>query len=1849
MKVWDTPQKPQAAQTKSAVANPVLDLTPQIEDQLKLQQNTPKGSFDPNQVNLTALFDSVQEELEAVAGPEALSKPGFKTLTLHLGDQTLEIPAVKLTPEYLKQELQRALQHYRPSERLGSSLNTVYAAKPVLAKIRPDYVLTQDKLTAQQQIQALVKLQPEQISPANLPKITEWLAAYNTASGAKPKIPPQVMANLETLLILQASRQSASEAAQTLSLLPGIDANDVQLFRARGSLALLGQLNQGGDLGQLTPKLRASLLSSFNRSLKLSGSNLEVKSLRKSELQAAVRDLEQRLGLPPSGSLSPENLRQIEKTQKNLYVMMDNVRNILHDEVLPDGLSESDKKVALEQLVGKGSSIDQKTALAHLQVLRGKYHWLINKNIPSHKPLDLYFDTLKARQSYLAEKRDVLSHHELFTTDDLHEVIQFAKAEKGGILDYSRLQAIAGDDEHYSLKQRDAARKLIETPRLYDYIWSIDVGDSDQNGKLDRGLAPRNRTGSYLQTQKLAHLQPILSQEKISFGDQTLQGIHLPEFYDGRQAAAKIYDAANVSGDGFYSYVGLGGWGLGTDEEGIKNTLKESQLTRGQIMALKRDYERLYQTSVESELKDELGGGDLGEALAYEASPGEDVIAREQVGSVDKAVVLLAKFKPQIDQIGADNGAIAWASGHSSADQIRQHELQGLYREAQQTLKGLKSHPSAAQQQKLLQLTSQILIRLQADTQADRYYEQAKDEAIDVGKNVAIIATATVVTVATGGAGAPLLLAAAAGTAAGTAVAFTGEAADQINEYYENSARNAQAQALAQKQEASVAQVHDGDAQFKTQILKDLNQNLQGLQSAQDQRQVFDSDKLLTATWEGFKTSLVTSVTTVATMGLGNLASAGKVQAVVESLGKAGTVGRQALINGLSGLTGDLAGQLLAPLHLNSGDPEAALRQLDQHLAQNQELEGALRKEVAVLKARVQQFYQTYQPEAPSAGSVQRVQTVRQPSAAALKKFMQAQVQLGELQANLKDLSASNREIKGELERIKAHRGDLMTWNAEEWQQISNHLGRSLAISFVAGAALNLVNGNRLASRIALNASSGALEQVGRNALDKYVDGKRDKDLFEGVAQNVLSSLIAGEAAHHIHGRIAARQGLHATLEGRTFKALSEPEVRKQPQARQTQKLLEDYGFRPEDPNTHRQAFEKLAQHHPELNTFVQGHYQTQAQQVVQEVSAQIGSTVRETLPAADPEATTRKFWDHQGQIQQLQTQKESLRQQLGADPKRQSELRPQIEHLEQQQKQLQAEADAIQAGELGFDASGESVKTKTPITASTATPPELSPRTRQLATELSQIATQRQDAVGSRKIQQVLSERASGLNDALKAEFLSRVKERLQLPENADKSVFDVIKEVVKADPETFTKKGDQVPLEALQAEGTFSRVVTMTALFREYLRPEAKKELLDEFGIRTDKEFAAKVEANPGIFRPEMLNPEALISGGNDTAWWSPKGQSEARNPHELASELAVDPKRFAAGTLRLSIEPEELFALGLRKPTALDGMFAEWVEVPPDAPLGKTDGGKSEGVIGGIPFNKLGTIEIFSSHGRRELSMSVLEQVERIESHLELRGGSESEKQASLQKLQQILNESANELNNETKGEFLKRVETRLADPAHHGESVWTAMKAVVGADPAAFTKKGNPVPLETLQAEGTFSRAVPLTDVYRHYLLPEAREQLLNEFGIRNEKDFAAKVQQDPSFFKADMLDPEAPLSGGNETAWWSPKGQSEAQTALDLAAELDLVVDRYAAGALRFSVEPETMFAAGMRKPTALDGMFEEWGEAHPQAHLGKTATGDKPEGVVGGIPLKNMGQIEFFSPHQRQEIQMSKSKRAAPA
>ena len=124
----------------------------------------------------------------------------------------------------------------------------------------------------------------------------------------------------------------------------------------------------------------------------------------------------------------------------------------------------------------------------------------------------------------------------------------------------------------------------------------------------------------------------------------------------------------------------------------------------------------------------------------------------------------------------------------------------------------------------------------------------------------------------------------------------------------------------------------------------------------------------------------------------------------------------------------------------------------------------------------------------------------------------------------------------------------------------------------------------------------------------------------------------------------------------------------------------------------------------------------------------------------------------------------------------------------------------------------------------------------------------------------------------------------------------------------------------------------------------------------------FGHWLEENPDFDLHAHLDHAAVVDGFNDTAWWGLKSEGKAGNVTQLIDALALDPEYYPSGGVRFNITAETAHAAGMTKPTAFDGMFAEWVATDVKNDFGVTGGGKREGVVGRIGVAKVGSIELF-----------------------------------------------------------------------------------------------------------------------------------------------------------------------------------------------------------------------------------------------------------------------------------------------
>ncbi len=218
----------------------------------------------------------------------------------------------------------------------------------------------------------------------------------------------------------------------------------------------------------------------------------------------------------------------------------------------------------------------------------------------------------------------------------------------------------------------------------------------------------------------------------------------------------------------------------------------------------------------------------------------------------------------------------------------------------------------------------------------------------------------------------------------------------------------------------------------------------------------------------------------------------------------------------------------------------------------------------------------------------------------------------------------------------------------------------------------------------------------------------------------------------------------------------------------------------------------------------------------------------------------------------------------------------------------------------------------------------------------------------------------------ALKKQFKDDFDAMRADPKNARKSDYDLMCDIVggKGPSKTkYTHMGEPVDLADLEKHGAFARTIGMESVYEHYMSKATQKQLFEDHKIRNKADFAAKVAADPSIFDMSMLDTSKTVSGKNAVAWWGPKGDSKATTAAGLIHELALDPKYYKGGAIRVTLDPKDAKAGGFCKPTVFDGMpFGEWKPEKGGAPLGVTAGGTPEAIAPPIPLSKATKIEVF-----------------------------------------------------------------------------------------------------------------------------------------------------------------------------------------------------------------------------------------------------------------------------------------------
>jgi len=989
---------------------------------------------------------------------------------------------------------------------------------------------------------ALKHLNTEDLSPDNLQTLKTHLAEFNRFNqqhqvpASQLQGPSAEKMNALKLLFLTQAAELGSEREQQnlLSLLPDLDLTDLTLMEAKGSLRVLGTMLDAHGAEHITEKLnpaeQALVKDLLQRNLAFMGSPYRLESLNEQSLSEALKILQTQAGLEPDGKLTLDNLLALESTQKNLYTMTLNARNILHDEIWG---GQADAAGKLEQRLGPGEAINITETRASLDVLRGHYHWLTDKRLdgPDSDLISLYTDTIKSRGQWLKQAQETRLNAPLFTLSDHEALRRVFDKNKSTELSYQQLQTLASDQESLTLQERAAVQKLLDHPKVYDYIWSAQVldkktttgqnrADGQVDGKLTQDSAERARSSISRENLSLFFNDRVRNSQ-VSGTQGRQQGMVLNQFYDGREGAAQIYKAGKVDGSAFWGAVGnmFGSEGWGTDEDSIKAALKQHADKGSMILALREDFERMYGTSLESNLLSELGGGDLAECLYYHNSSGADAVAA-QIGDADSAQILLARLEPQIAAIGAGNGPIAWVSGHSTDDKTRKAEVEALYSQAIQTRDAWQqaSSPDVRREleAQLLELTAKVLMRVEADQQADIGYAESKETAINRATTVAIVTAAVVGTVCTLGKGAPVMAVLAAkaiaGTAAGTAMAASCSVARQYGDYLGECSDLKTAQRVARQQEQNLSELNGVDQALKTEALAETRQlmaQLQAQDTALRAKGGLDTDKLLEDTWEGAKLSFTTALLTSASLGVlakwgGQALLGAQVVAGGSRLSQIAThAGRHALVESVASVGNRAVSSALAPLKLDRGstDKQAVLDDLQNILADSEAQVTAGQASLQELKTAVKDFYARYQGGAdqPSGTGVTAIQTqsLKTPSAEELQTLYEQMMLIETLEQSLKETQNLNQALTTQIDKLKASKQELgFSYHSEELlNEIGGSLSKLFTYELLLSASIGAVTGggagvfgNRAASQSAVAASrssTSVLRQAFRNAVQQ--------------------------------------------------------------------------------------------------------------------------------------------------------------------------------------------------------------------------------------------------------------------------------------------------------------------------------------------------------------------------------------------------------------------------------------------------------------------------------------------------------------------------------------------------------------------------------------------------------------------------------------------------------------------------------------------------------------------------------------------------------------------------------------------
>ncbi|MEZ0373359.1 MAG: hypothetical protein ACAI44_30000 [Candidatus Sericytochromatia bacterium] len=1273
----------------------------------------------------------------------------------------------------------------------------------------------------------LIWLQPEEIDAVPLEQIEAGLKSARDQGLIRAILSdPATEAVLARRLVNEAARLDDNDPRHQdlLQALPSIDRVNLDLFVLRGNL-----IPSGRDLTRLSEFEQKTLVDALNQSLKLAGLAGSVQDFSPDQLEAGIKSLEKALGLPETGEASLENLRLIDAEQRKLAIINGNVRAFVNEEILPASNEDLDRRLQnpsfrervvdiltaqklavndanLRQVANElrlndalgpeNGRLSAETAVNNLNTLRGFYakdHSAYTSDKkqkgytenPAKTPsLDNYQETLQARQEFLNRTREAYGVRDVFQLRDLEAIKGLAK---NGAISHRDLEKIAQSPPgRYSIIQREAARKLVDNPRLFDYAFSVEVKYDKETHRLDGPLHPPEgkQDQAELSARQLDAFEKILVNENVPLKDKggaVIHGVVISRFYDNRQLATEIFRDTKVDGAGNTLSHLLKNFhieGAGTNEDGVKLTLKAASIAPGSLASLKRDYEKLYGQDLNSNLIDEFSAGELGEVLALADTDSSTEIAENQIKNATRAEEFLPKLRSEIANIGAGNSLLASVSGHNAANLERQGRLGKQLKGAEEALKDyhsalgeynktrkpppgeiitpvtpqrrlneeeqnfvqrlealeskiadtpegpqrknlqaqkqlLEKQISPEQRKELLAIkkladlesgftkaTARVIIGLEADRQSDVYYEQAKAEGIAAGKNIAIVG-ATLLTVASFGTAAPVS-AIIYGTIAGTAVAAGASVVDQATDNYSKLSKYEQEAKSLVTRQAELEKLaadrirkgfipgQDEESQLNQLKLDALKAAAQIKETAANTHYV-DLEKVAVDSFEGFKTALITSVTTVATAGL---SQAGGPLAKALSKVSSNQFATKVVINGLSGATGQIASQLAVGLELDFTTPGELQEAIKQQLHNNHELIGSLKQDAASLSAEINAFETKHGlkpvPDSSQAGFRRVATQPLQANDPQLRLYLQKKVALQQIHNHLEELQKNTGVLDQQLaSAVKLKDPKIPLDYKTEKVKSLKAIATGALISFAAGGLLNSLPGqDKFLPRVLINATSSGIEVIANNAAENALEGKH-KDVFEGIFQSVLSSLAISEIGHqsnsYFHGKLEVRlkaQGLKYTAEGRVFETLH-----KDVQNR----LKSEFGFKETDPGTHLEAFDKFIKalatepgnsSSKTLKESLETAQTTQRKQIHQEFEKAIKDIITEKQPAADADYTLKQY--KVARIKSAQIGETIAK--LKTEPETPAILEA-IEKLSAQKQQFDGVAEKIQNGQKAFKA----------------------------------------------------------------------------------------------------------------------------------------------------------------------------------------------------------------------------------------------------------------------------------------------------------------------------------------------------------------------------------------------------------------------------------------------------------------------------------------------------------------------------------------------------------------------------------